>query len=489
MNWKSKLQYDDGNILIMSIVITALLFATAFGYMKWASDERWDTAYEQATVQAYFLAQTGLIERGYLYLRTRKPSELPTATVYLPAGNVEDIGSHYNNKVVIVHTMGDQNVFQRTDTYDLYSTGRAQFVNHQLGNRNYGEPVRIERTAKMRAKLRSFSNYMYLTQFEETRFNETIWFWGRDTLYGRTHSNDWIGIKGRPVFYGPVSTSKNDFIRGENYNPYFEFPPKFKVPEVQFPKQAETLRSNSTIWIDDNGGERMTRVWLQGERGIYIYQYILGSIEPELYNPVEGIIFEQHESVQPWGAIFVDGQCEIYGDHAGRLTIGSSGDMWLVDNIRYVGANEENGYVGDNSPQAQLSFPHMLGLVSESNIIIKDNFVNGRANSVEGSDIIINAGLVALGESFTFEHQNDSWELYQGPAPDERGDIHLIGAVTQVRRGYVHRSNHNGTGYNKDYHYDFRFDVTPPPYYLEALDEEGHGLFDVVSWGELGQGD
>ena len=82
MNWWRRQQYDDGNVLIMSVVIAALLFATALGYMKWAADERWDTAYEEATVQAYFLAQTGLIERGYMYLRTRKPSELPTATVY-----------------------------------------------------------------------------------------------------------------------------------------------------------------------------------------------------------------------------------------------------------------------------------------------------------------------------------------------------------------------------------------------------------------------
>ena len=92
--------------------------------------------------------------------------------------------------------------------------------------------------------------------------------------------------------------------------------------------------------------------------------------------------------------------------------------------------------------------------------------------------------MVALGESFTFEHQNDDWEAYQGPTPDERGIIHLVGAVTQKRRGYVHRSNHNSTGYGKEYHYDFRLDHYPPPYFLEALDEYGHGLFDIISFGE-----
>ena len=63
-----------------------------------------------------------------------------------------------------------------------------------------------------------------------------------------------------------------------------------------------------------------------------------------------------------------------------------------------------------------------------------------------------------------------------------------MGSVTQWRRGYVHRSNHGGTGYGKDYNYDFRFDERPPPFYLEAMDEDGHGLFDIISWGELSPG-
>jgi hypothetical protein len=159
--------------------------------------------------------------------------------------------------------------------------------------------------------------------------------------------------------------------------------------------------------------------------------------------------------------------------------------MWLVDNVKYLESDPRTGWFEHEG------FPHMMGLVSESNIIIKDNFVNGKEDGagVAPNDhgrhsIIINAGMIALGESFTFEHQNDDWELYQGTTPDERGYIYLKGAVTQWRRGYVHRSNHGGTGYGKSYNYDFRFDRRPPPYYLEATDENGHGLFDVVSWGE-----
>jgi hypothetical protein len=393
--------------------------------------------------------------------------------------------------------MGSNNVFQRTDTYDVFCTGRAEFTNHQLGNRDYGEPVKVERTAKLRTKLRSFSNYMYLTDLETTRFNEIIWFWTYDSLYGRVHSNDFIGLKYSPHFFGPISTCQNRFLYFEPQNIYFAYQPQFNVPEVMFPRRAETLRGAANPMISDQNGTYMTRIWMKGGGGITIYQYEIGLEAPTLYDPGEGAVNFHDLPIQQWGAIFVEGQVEVYGVHMGNLTIGSSGDMWLVDNIQYDGTRRGDGWIDDNSPGAQQNFPHMLGLVSESNIIIQDNVYNGRNDgfgqhgptSYDFHSIIINAGMVALNESFTFEHMNDDWEFYQGPNPDERGIIHLTGAVTQVRRGYVHRSNHGGTGYGKDYHYDFRFDTRPPPYYLEAMDKEGNGLFDVVSWGELGPGE
>ncbi len=484
MDRHSKFNRDDGNILIMSVVIVALLVATGMGYMRWAADERWDSAYEEATVQAYFLAQTGVIEQGLQYLRTRVPTDLPQGVVYLPPGVVPNVGMYYNTKIVRVSYLGQGSVFQRSDTYDVYSTGRAKFVNHQLGNRKYGEWKNVERTATMRAKLRSFANYMYLTHYEVTRFNEIIWFWTYDSLWGRTHSNDFIGLKYSPHFYGPISTCQDHFIYFNPGNIHFEYPPQFNVPMVFFPKEATTIRGAANPWISSHNGRFMTRVRFEVGQ-ILFYQYLMGSTPPGVGD--EDSLVARCES-PAWGACFVEGEAEVYGVVTGCVTLGTSGDMWLVDNIQFLGSNQYNGDF------VQEDFPHMLGLVSESNIIIKDNWTNGRENGFQNygaqdvahHSIIITAGMVALGESFTFEHQNDDWELYQGPDPwDERGIIHLRGAVTQLRRGYVHRSNHMGTGYGKDYRYDFRFDRRPPPYYLEAVDEHGHGLFDIISWGEL----
>jgi len=476
MKWRNVLCKEEGNILIMSVVITALLVATGLGYMKWAADERWDSAYEQATVQAYFLAQRGIIEKGLQFLRTREPGDLPQGTVILPSAIVPEVGMYLDTKVVRVVSLGDGSVFQRTDTYDVYSTGRTYFNNQQLGNRNYGDKVKVERTATMRTRLRSFANYMYLTNYEKTRFDEVIWFWTPDTLFGRTHSNDYIGLKYSPHFYGPISSSQDRFLEYQA-SPYFEYQPSFNVPPVYFPTEATSIRNNAQPYVPTRNGQLMTWIKMRGAGGIDIYQYPMGT-------PRADSLFD-HINIPNWQAIFVDGECEVEGELQGSLTIGSAGNMWLIDNIRFTGADSRTGMFDEDA------MPHMLGLVSESNIIIKDNERNGRAdgyNAQPGNhnahSIIINAGMIALGESFTFEHQNDDWELYQGPEPDERGYIYLKGAVTQWRRGYVHRSNHQGSGYGKSYNYDFRFDRRPPPYYLEATDESGHGLFDIISWGE-----
>lgn len=476
MNCKGVQKRDEGNILIMSVVIVALLVATGMGYMKWASDERWDSEYERATIQAYFVAQTGLIERGLTYLRTRDPADLPSGMVQLLPGVVEDVGQHVNN-IVRRAPGGGGDLFQRTDTYDLYSTGQVTFKNHQIGN-NEPRFIPVERVATMRARLRSFANYMYLTNREVTEYDEIIWFWTPDTLHGRTHSNDFIGLKYSPTFFGPVSTSKGEFRYYQPGNIYFQYPPAFNVPPVNFPKTAQSIRTNANPYITDGNGRLMTWIRLKGDAGIDVFQYPLGSVRQEsLYTTL---------GVPAWQAMFVEGQCEIEGTLTGSLTIGSRGDMWLIDDVRYTRANVQTGDFDEEDAGVGI-----LGLVSESDIIIDDNVHNGFANGINVGrndwnrhSIVITAGMVALGSSFTFEHQNDDWEAYQGPEPDERGWIYLKGAVTQERRGYVHRSNHTGTGYGKAYRYDFRFDRRPPPYYMEARDENGHGLFDIISWGE-----
>ncbi len=313
---------------------------------------------------------------------------------------------------------------------------------------------------------------LYLSCFQTTEFDEPIPLFGAsDSIYGNVNSNDYFYFDSPANIFGYISTSQERFLFGRGMtldSLNLQHEPIFNMhPILLWPRTAEGLRANAH-WIDDGGGRYMTRVWMRGAAGIVTYQYELGAEPPPLY----GMAVDELQNVQrfqppAWGAIFIDGQAEVYGEVYGNLTIGTAGNMWLVDDVWYGGARREDGWFIEGG------MPHSLGLVSESNIIIKDNWYNGRENGygeydadqIDHHSITITAALAAMNQSLKFEHTNEDWEAYQGPSPDERGIIHLRGSLVQRRAAPLHNDNHGGTGYTLDLHYDERFDHRPPPFF------------------------
>ncbi|MCF7810040.1 T9SS type A sorting domain-containing protein [bacterium] len=324
------------------------------------------------------------------------------------------------------------------------------------------------------------TRYMYLTDRETTRYNEIIWFWTYDSLYGAVRSNDYIGLKYSPHFFGPVITSQDRFLYFDPQNIHFEYEPVFNAPPFFFPRRIPELYDSADVRIESDDYSLMTRVALKAEDGIEIHQYQLGMPSPDPGE--EDNLIEELEPPDS-SIIYIDGQCEVYGILAGRLTISSTRDMYLIDNIIYDGADPFSADFNEDEME------HILGLVSEQNIIIKDTYCNGRnngfgqygPNQIDNHSIAINGSLLALNESFTFEHQNDDWELYQGPSPDERGIIHLKGSLLQVRRGYLHRSNHGGTGYGNHYRFDERLNEQTPPGLNVNPGNEYYGRYDSLN--------
>ncbi|MBZ0264929.1 DUF4900 domain-containing protein [bacterium] len=470
-----------GTILINTVFIVIFLVAVGFAFMNWAADEAYQAEYDLARTQAYYVAQHGILHEILPRLRKYKPGTLPEAYVGLPGGEIsfddEEVGYYSDALLERLQDRGSSDFFAQLFYFDLSATGNVE-INSPFPQ--HSSKI-VSRRVTMRAKLRFFSNYMYLTDQERTEVNTIIWFWQEDTLWGRVHSNAGIGIKNTPVFYGLVSTSQSDFIHGLGYDPWFATTPQFNVPEVNFPFIAENLRANAgQAYLDNGHGTWQTR--LEAEEGGWHFQQW----------PI-GIPFDPANVISsgyiPYGnelGIFVEGDLEILGDNVqGTCTVGSEGNMYLIDDIIYDGHN--------GTDSVPLDFPHLLGLISESNILIADNQANGHNNgdifgTHSRAHIRITASLIALNQSFTFENQNRPNDPYcvcipcpdGNGGPDERGAIYLRGSVAQRRRGFVHRSHCDGTGYDKQYEYDLRLDIRPPPHVLEAVDEKGNLMFDVV---------
>ncbi len=487
-----------GSVLLYAVALMLVLVVTAGAFMKWAADEAYQARFDLARSQAHYIAQKGAIEQGMGYLRSQKIYQIDRPDTKLPDGGDGTYGEfvgHYEDAWVYqqqdLYGLSD-NEFIKTGAWDATAIGVVEFEAPD------GELKQVRSEYTLRSQMRTFANFMYLSDIEtalppDSSGDEVIWFWDEDELFGRVHSNDFIGISGSPTFHGPVSTSKDHYLVGPGGdNPIFDYPPQYSVPEIHFPETAIDIREGAAMQGHMyTSGDLEMRYKLIGDGAWGLQQWPRGDgVEPPPDTPITPIQYSLNT------IIFVDGDLYIAGPSvAQRSTVACSGNMYIIDNILYEGLSTTNM---DPDPDSE----HILGLVSEGNIVIRNTFENGRENGGndnpnaphESAHVIITAGMVALGESFTFEHQNDEdgngdpqpapWDhgTYRFCTPqDERGIIFIRGAIAQKRRGYVHRSNCNGTGYGKNYDYDFRLQQNPPPLYLAAQDEDGNIFFEVIS--------
>lgn len=500
---------EKGYIAIVTLAILFLLVGTGLAYLKWSADESVEFKRQYAATQAYYIAQSAVSQ--IILPDLMKIVGVPPTAIHWD-GNTEmidfDISVGMEGAYVADAVLSTQNSSQ--SGYGGAFNGITQFYNVQVkATVNYSpfnrldgkEIITVDSTIFfMYHSSSSWAQYLYFTDNELTKFGEPIKFFNGDTLWWDVYSNDQIAIMQSPVFYGKVYTVAEDFWQGSGYNPQFlGGDPIFKADTIPFYDTLEDLRNAASaqgLFFSYPGMQY--RCTFLGNQGFKISAWPLG------LPFMDTVVYSSGPPSD--GAVFVDGRLEVTGvlvdlagGHedkgvAGRMSVGSSEDMWLIDNIRYVDSDRNTGAIDSSTA-------HMLGLQSEGYVLIKNNYENGRdnggnlyPNDVWRSSIIINAGVVALGESFSFEDQNDiievqnvypgieEWYISEGTSPDERGQIHLWGQVSQYRRGYVHRSNHGGTGYLKDYHYDYRFYFDPPPYY-PRIDGQVGETTSIEGWG------
>jgi hypothetical protein len=455
---------DSGNISIIGSIVLIFLVAVGIAYVGSATGE--SSQYQTAAAQAQYLARQGIHERGLAYLRSLTQAELPNSQVNLPSGEVAGVGSYRDVTIVPTSKSMGNGSGLRTPTYTVSATGVVRVRD------DTGGWIEVVDSENEEYRPISFARFQHITNIEESIFGEILKFSTYDTLFGRVHSNDQIGIMMNPVFYGLVTTCARDFWRGPGYNPYFAIPPQFNVPPVEFPDSVVALqRCAAAMGLSFDGeGVYQFRLVFNEYDGWAVYRWQIGA-------PYIDSVYAQGPVLLE-ATFFFFAPLELNGRLHGTVTVGCSEDVRLIDDIWYVDSAPGNGAIDTTST-------NLLGIIAEGNILVANTPENGRANhSMGGQDIIVNAAMLALNESFTFEDQNDVWNLYQGPYPDDRGIVYFWGSLAQYRRGYMHRSNHISTGYYKDFNYDTRFNRMSPPCWPIINNPDHQCLFDIVPPGE-----
>ena len=274
------------------------------------------------------------------------------------------------------------------------------------------------------------------------------WITG-DTLYGRVHTNTTMNTWGTPVFYGKV-TAKN----GINPNPVdvknkalyyggWEIGVDASVP-------SDLTYFETAVTVDNGGAAVNTKSIYDQET--YLEFLADGTVKRTVgSDPPDTVSLA---AIAPGGTLWMKKDVHVKGIISGQLTIYSSDDIWIDDDIVYA-----------DNPESNPTSTDMLGLVAKGSVYITDNVPNS-------SDIYIQASIMTINGTFMAQNY------------DKRGicgDLHLLGSTAQDLAGIMGVFSFKGgliSGFITKGAYDERFEsVSPPRYpYVRALK--------LVSWWE-----
>lgn len=428
-----RLKREDGISLVMAII--AGMFLSVIGYVTVSTvvmDSRSGTRQLQST-QAFWLAEGGL-EVAYRWLEYQDPPPGGTEA-FVQFNNVSAGAGAYT----VTIDPDDNNPNTYLKKFKLTSVGQV---------------ADVKRKVQVEMQVTTFNRYAYLTGNE----GGTIWFNTGDLVEGPMHSNDQISIVGSPVFMGKVTSTASSFNQGNPFNPDFQDGYQLGVPPVVFPSQQDIMDNYWAMNTDPPdliidarfGRDSSIEFHADGTLTYNVWHWVWGNKVYDIQNATANLSDLN-------GFIFVKGRTHVKGTVDGVVTVVTTGNMYINDNIVYE-SSDSNGKPLSTSDD-------MLGLISMNDIIVEDNTANR-------NDVVINGALLALGDSFTVEN-------YASGAP--RGDLTIYGSLSQKVRGPVGTFSWwwGTTGYEKDYHYDERFLNTPPPYYPST------GQYHYTYWKEI----
>ena len=472
---KQYLKRSGGFAIGYAMVMSMLLLFSTIAYLKWQTSGSGDAHRKVAEIQAYYTAQAAVISVPIAYLREHRTIDLIyPAVMTFPDGSLPEMGEYRRPMITAWFRQGGNGMG------DPEWSSNRKFICSAVGIVKYrdgmGNEREVRRMAKARVDLRLPFSYFSLTEYETSRFGENMWFFGGDSIFGDVHSNHDLYVHPGAFFGGRLSSSGRIFYYNGSAFPnhfYFEH-----APRVEFPDVVESIRyagasggihfqtSNRayTFGLEFVGSNATLWRWQTGCESHYgDPRYAIGS-----YN----------WNVAVNCGIYCDGELWVKGVVRGKLGIAAAGS------IRIMGDLVVDGNSGYPECRVPLNNPNMITLATSvaepgpnqedpwTGIIIANTPENGRDNGISEPisnynrrDIAINAYICAERSSFTFEDQNDTWSPYQGPTPDERGFIYFTGAITQYRKGYLHRSNHGNTGYFKRMKFDKRFEDSFAPFF------------------------
>lgn len=277
------------------------------------------------------------------------------------------------------------------------------------------------------------------------------WFIAGEKFYGPVHANIQVNFSGDPEFFEPLSSSHHTYGGSTNnvtFHKGFELSaPAGTMATVGF----DDLRSDASLIVTGT-----TSIGLSGTNLLVSNSRHGWTNEAVTLSP-NTLVYVETDLEDEDG----DGDVDLGGTLDGRLTIVAEHDIRITDNIHYA------VHPTNNSTDA-------LGLVAGRNVLIATNAPNNTT---------VHAHIMATGRSTGSQTDGMFYvQDYNEGAP--RGVLSVYGGIVQQTRGPVGTfswwTGNMLSGFSKNYEFDTRFTIDPPPHYPVITNE-----YTWTSWREM----
>jgi hypothetical protein len=315
----------------------------------------------------------------------------------------------------------------------------------------------------------AFTDYLYYTNIDVGPGSPGYFRTG-DVVDGPIHLNDLLAVWGNPVFQAEVHTTATEIMYQNNWNPMTSSALSNAPHDVPDFQEGIELGAVTLPWLDEsdlNTLKNMAGLSLSNKKLIFgrddgsgpMLGYVsYSNIGKDIWTDVELSSFN--------GIIYVGGTCHVSGILDGQATVVNNTSISIVDDLVYADSDANGPLPGCDD---------MLGLVASVTVTVSDNAPNG-------NDCVVHAHIMAM------NNQASLVDNYSSGSP--RGTFTIHGGLAQdkwgpVGTGYYDLDGvfHVLTGYERDFHYDWRLRNMLPPGY-DAIIFKGGGL-DRLAWREI----
>jgi len=456
------LSNQSGSALPTVLILTFLMLILSASALQFGAQDASLAAKNEDSSQALYVAEAGLARAlTWLEAQDNPPPGLSPIAPFGVTPDTLDCGLY---RVSIIPDAG--NLVGSRKRYTITSLG-------SVGDKT--------RALSLTVGTQSFAQFIYFTDDEHLpNSNTPVWFCSADLLDGPAHTNGQLHLFGDPQFGGRLTSAwGGPDDPGPNNNPAFMYyngdfwnhlesaeasnapydEPVFQdgfelgttaIDLPEYVDDLETLAQNGGIYLTGNYEVELGR----DNNGTPMYGHLS-------YRKLTNGLWNDVKISDTNGVVFATGDIKVEGVLDGCLTLACGGSAYIMDDLVYRDADPVNG------PNAGCD--DLLGLVSQNDIVIRDNVANR-------NDCNIHGHLMALDTSFMAEY-------YSAGGP--RGALTVHGGIIQKFRGAVGTGYLSGgdvvirTGYAKNYHYDRRFDATQPPGYFLT------GHYSRLNWNEV----